>query len=348
MKKTLLTLIFLFSIPLISFSQTLDQVKQDSREKISGGIENVNELFCKVLPENSSLLSLQPDSYIGKLFPSLPMHFTLGTSFSGTFIRTEKITDSVKLLSEGISDTLNACGATESINVDFTLPKNIPLPTAAFTARIGGIILPFDLGLYGMTTFNFINNITVDDAEFSVEYSTFGFDLRYAVYQGNILLPKISIGAGYNYSKVGLDFATTKHFTANASYELDGKTSSAGYEADLTSDVSLSTSMHTIFLEAQVSKKLLVFEPYIGTKVFFTKTICDYDWKYNTVMENKVQEKLSDSDSKSETSNFGENVSTQFFGGVGITLLKFQIALNGAYNAKTDYWSCGVGFNLKI
>lgn len=320
--------------------------KESSRNKISGALEKTNDMISEFLPENSSLLGAQPDAFIGKFFPSIPFHFTAGTSFAGTFIKTETLNDAMKDLSDGISETLKNGKATDTFNIDFELPANIPAPTAAFTFRMGGIILPFDLGIYGATTFNAIKDITFDDFKAGLDYTTLGFDVRYAILDGTGLLPKFSVGGGYIYSNLSFDFEAKKNFTTNASYEFNG--TKAEYSADLKSEVSLSSKTHTLFAEAQVSKKFLIFEPYIGTKLFATKTINEYDWKYNTFVNGEIQDDLCDSDKKSETKDFGtDNVSTQFFGGLGITLAKFQIALNGAYNVKTNYWSVGLGLNFK-
>ncbi len=319
---------------------------QDSTAKISGALEKTNDMISEILPENSSLLGVQPDANIGKFFPSIPMHFTAGTSFAGTFIKTETIKDAMIELSDGISETLKDGNATNTFNIDFDIPANIPAPTAAFTFRLGGIILPFDLGIFGATTFNGIKDITFEDFKAGLDYTTLGFDVRYAVLDGAGLLPKFSVGGGYIYSNLSFDFEANKSFTTNADYDIDGIQKE--YSADLKSEVSLSSKTHTLFAQAQVSKKFIIFEPYIGTKLFVTKTINEYDWKYNTFVNGENQDNLSDSDKNSETKNFGkDNISTQFFGGLGITLAKFQFALNGAYNVKTNYWSVGLGLNFK-
>ena len=342
MKKILSTII----MAAILTSAGAQTTKESSRDKISGALEKTNDMISEILPENSSLLGVQPDACIGKFFPSIPMHFTAGTSFAGTFIKTGTLKDAMTDLSDGISETLKDGNATDSLKIDFDIPANIPAPTAAFTFRLGGIILPFDLGIYGATTFNGIKDITFDDFKASLDYTTLGFDVRYAIMDGAGLLPKFSVGGGYIYSTLSFDFEANKTFETNSTYEINGVTKT--YSADLKSEVSLSSKTHTLFAEAQVSKKFLIFEPYIGTKLFVTKTINEYDWKYNTFVDGENQSDLSDSDKNSETKDFGtDNVSTQFFGGLGITLAKFQIALNGAYNVKTNYWSVGLGLNFK-
>lgn len=344
MKKILFTIFTAAIFTSVLSAQEFDKTK--SRTQISGALEKTTDMISEILPENSSLLGAQPDAFIGKFIPSIPMHFSAGTSFSGTFIKTETLKDAMTDLSDGISGTLKNGNATDDFNINFDLPANIPVPTAAFTFRLGGIILPIDLGVFGVTTFNgLVKDISFDDFKAGLDYTTIGFDLRYAILDGTGLLPKFSVGGGYIYSNLSLDFEANKNFETNPTYELNG---SPNNSADLKSEVSLSSKTHAIFAEAQLSKKILIFEPYIGTKLFVTKTTNEYDWNYNTFVNNEKQDELSDSDKKSETKDFStDNVSTQFFGGLGITLAKFQIALNGAYNVKTNYWSVGLGLNFK-
>lgn len=341
MKKFLFIIFMTAIFTSLLTAQNFDKTK--SRNQISSALEKTTDMISEILPENSSLLGVQPDAFIGKFIPSIPMHFTIGTSFSGTFIKTDTLKDAMTDLSDGISETLKNGNAANDLKIDFDLPANIPVPTAAFTFRLGGIFLPVDLGVFGVTTFNgLVKDITFNDFKAGLDYTTLGVDMRYAILDGAGLLPKFSIGGGYIYSNLSLDFEAKKNFTTTSSYAIPS------VDADLKSEVNLSSKTHTIFAEAQLSKKLLIFEPYIGTKLFVTKTINEYDWKYNTFVDGQNQAELSDSDKKSETKDFStDNVSTQFFGGLGITLAKFQIALNGAYNVKTNYWSVGLGLNFK-
>lgn len=330
-----------------ALEEAISPKKTESRELISGAFDDVTDLLSDVISENSSLLGAQPDAFIGKLFPSIPVHFTAGLSFSGTFINTEEFTDAVQDLANGIQNTYNPTSADENIfSIDFDLPSHLPMPTAAFNLRLGGIFLPFDLGIYGITTFNdTIKDISVDDFNFGLNYTTFGVDFRYEVYKGSTFLPKISAGIGYIYSNLDFDFSMSKEVEDLKIAGIPIK------DAVLNSDISLSSTTHTLFAQVQASKKLLVFEPYIGLKLFMSRVQNKYDWQYNTTaneLYTPITDLLEDSDSSDSTTDFGaDTIATQFFGGLGITLAKFQMTFNGAYNAKTNYWSVGLGFNFK-
>lgn len=121
MKK--LILMFMAASIFISFSGAqsteIENVKAAGKAQISGALEKTTGLISEVIPENSSLLSAQPDAFIGKFIPSIPMHFSAGTSFSATFIKTEKLNSAMTDLSNGISDTLKATQFL-CINIDST------------------------------------------------------------------------------------------------------------------------------------------------------------------------------------------------------------------------------------
>ena len=67
--------------------------------------------------------------------------------------------------------------------------------------RIGGLFLPFDLDVSFMKTgqinANFISDITVD-------FLTLGLEGRYALLEGGVIQPRVSIGFGYFYNQGSL------------------------------------------------------------------------------------------------------------------------------------------------
>lgn len=306
---------------------------------VSDSIENLTDDFSEILIENSSLLGNQPDAFIGKVFPSIPPHFTTGLSVSGTLIDTDFICKTVKEFTDAINDDL---GEYASVDFDFSLPAKLPLPSAAISARLGGFVLPFDIGIYGITSSNILNGITFDDFKAGVDYTTLGADFRYAIVQGNALLPKISIGAGYFYSKFGFNLDVTKTFSTTISGD--------SYESTLTGNMDMNLSNHTLFAEAQISKKLLIFTPYAGAKLMFTKTDSDYEWNYATETPNLPEEvdfDISDGDKNSSTGSF-DKFSPQVFGGIGMQLGFIQMTFNASYNFASQYVSGGVGLNFKM
>ena len=79
-----------------------------------------------------------------------------------------------------------------------------------------------------------------------------------------------------------------------------------------------------------------------------TQTTSKYDWSYESYLGDNKDDNLSDKDSKDVTHDFGNNMSAQVFGGLGLQIKYFQLALNGAYNLTNNKASASVGFNFKM
>lgn len=339
MKKILTFAAVSLLLTSISFAET-------TTNSISNAMEDVIGVITETLPENSSLLSNQPDAYIGNLFPSIPPHLTAGLSFAATMIKTDTFTDAVNTLQEGIKETLNSHGAASDFNINCDLMSKLPVPTAAAAVRIGGLVLPLDMGAYAISTFKgMIKDLDYDDFSADLDYTSLGFDVRYEVYEGKLLLPKVSVGAGYLYNYFNMSFNMNQKYSFNSTY---ASANSYSENANLDADINFESKMHTLFASIQLSKKFLIFEPYIGLKGFMTKTENDYKWSYKTSSNGTQISELSDDAKKSYTKEFGNNMTAQVFGGLGLQLLNFQIALNGAYNFTTCNWSAGLGLNFKL
>lgn len=304
---------------------------------VSAAIENVIDNYTDILPENSSLLGVQPEAFIGKLFPSVPPHFTAGISVSGTFIDTSFLSDGVKAVGQAISNKV--ASKTNPISLSFDIPEKIPYPTASISARLGGIALPFDIGLHAVTTVgNMFDSMEFGDSEVSVDYMTIGADIRYRVYEESLFIPQISVGGGYVYSKQTLAFGAENTYTTKGSEA-----------ANLAANLDMSVATHTIFAQVQASKKILILTPFIGFRALFTKADCEYSWNYETKIAGAKHDNLSDSDSRDYTVDFPDiGFKTQVFGGIGFQFALFQLGLTVSYNFSTKYVSGAVLLDFKL
>lgn len=299
--------------------------------KLEKGLENVTSNLEELLPENSTMLSVQPDAFIGRFFPSIPSRFTAGISAGATLIDTETISENFSLISKDIIDALPEDFKT-SIKISF--PKHIFLPNAAASLRIGGFIFPFDIGLYGITTTQgLVKDISFEDYSLSASYTCVGTDLRYAILEGGNLLPKISAGLGYIYSNfsAGFNIDKTLYNEEYGSGKLEG-------------EMNINLTGHTVYAQVQASKKFLIFTPYAGLKAFGTVYNSDTDWKITT---SGLYANLYEKGGKSSSNDF-DRILCQFYTGCGIQLTFLQIALNGAYNFTNQRLSAGIGINAKI
>jgi len=81
---------------------------------------------------------------------------------------------------------------------DYIKKWGMPIPAIALDARIGGFVLPFDVGL----KFGFIPDKLRDKlGKINADYLLAGGDVRFRVVDGGGLLPTVSVGGGYTYLK---------------------------------------------------------------------------------------------------------------------------------------------------
>ena len=322
-------------------------------ESMCSATEGILSDFETVLPESNSLSGVQPDAYIGKLFPSVPPHFVVGINASVTPVKSEAIIDNMKKISSSVSGmlkTVGAIGGVEGFSFDMELPDTIPYPAASVNARIGGLFLPFDIGVWAVTTGNVFHNKSIGDSPvFDFDYTCFGADLRYAVLEGNVILPKISVGGGYQFVRQNVGVSFDKDFSIETGYKKPDGTPVTG-EANINTGFNMKLDTHTFFGQIQVSKTILILTPYLGLKALFTTSDCNYDWKYETTSKTLGElDELSDSSSNGYKHTISENgIQTQVFGGLSLNFLVFQTTFNAAYNFSSNLFTGALGLNIKL
>lgn len=322
------------------------------RAAINKAVEDTVDAVKKFTPQNASMLVTQPEAYIEKLFPSFPPHFTAGIAVSGTFLKSDFITDAVTGIQDSLNETFATMESTKDAGVEirntFKLPDLLPMPSAAVTARLGGIGLPFDLGAFGMSTFNLVNDLKNEDYKVDFNFTTFGFDLRFQILQEGILAPNISLGGGYIYSSHS--FSASGKINTKITYKIDG----SDLQADTTIPASMNINIksHSLYAQAQISKKILAICPFIGGRLFVTASEYDYDWAYKAECEAVTSKGVvlpSGNSKDSSKSSFDFNkIQPQIFAGLGITTGVIQWGLDAAWNPLTSWWTAAVQLNFKL
>ena len=121
-------------------------------------------------------------AYIGQ-FP----HFALG------------ITAGVTTISAGAMQTLaDAMGVTLPSDFSYASKTGLPLPGYTIDARIGGFVLPFDIGF----KLGYIPPGTFPKVD--LNYLLFGLDVRYGLLKDEGWSPALSVGLGYNHMKASV------------------------------------------------------------------------------------------------------------------------------------------------
>ncbi|MCR5217497.1 hypothetical protein [Treponema sp.] len=328
---------------------------------IRDGMNDFASTLLVAAPQSAVQQNVWSDAYIGKFFPSLPMHFGVGLSLGGTKLDMSGLKAAAKSFESA------AKSATGS-NVDFgTIPSSFFLPTISIDARIGGIIFPFDIGVSFMMTNPSLTGVNFDDPDSitdasqamtfswmgfdgSLDYITFGLDARYAIWEGNLLLPKLSVGAGYVYTR--------------------GQVGVTSSESNTKANLDLSYSTHVIFLETQVSKNFLVATVFAGGRALLSNTTTSWAWDIATsyTTSGDVTLTVKDSDSGSYTSDgyssdykHGDfdfsRIQPQVFAGASFNFIIFQATANicadvrsfmDSDNYDSALWSGALSFHVKL
>ena len=314
-----------------------------STADIDKAFESLNGTLTEVVPESTIQLGVWSDAYIGKLFPSFPPHFGAGVSAGGTFIDTKALSNAIGTIITEINS--HAAGATTDFN--FTVPDQIPLPSASVHVRIGGFILPFDIGVYG--AYFDLNTLKFEDFTGTVNYYTIGGDIRYAIMKGSTTLPKLSVGAGY--------IRTHLAFSMTGASTYSGTVGSTPASVTANADTNTSFDLNTIFVQAQISKKFLILTPYAGVRAYVTSSKSHYDYSYSSTYEiGGVPQGNVPGGNGSSSRDYGtdafnfdwNNIRPQLYAGLGLNLLFVNCTVGGSWNMRNNLLSANVNVCIKI
>jgi len=259
------------------------------------------------------------DSYIGSIV-GVPPHFGLGIVAGGTTIP-----------GKTVKPLIDALGGP-------SLSGDLFIPLAAVNGRIGGFMLPFDVGL----KVSIVPTLTLD--KYEITYQNYGFDVRYAVFEGGLVLPTVSVGAGVDYfsTKVKGTYGSALDYTA---------TPGTLHVGAPTATLDLSSVVFEA--KAQGSWPLLIVTPYLGLSALVGSSTAKAGVSSQiTSSTGNVNDWLSYlpgvtptgfSKDKSVT-NFGLKV----YGGTSINIVVVKLDLQGMYSLLEGSYggSLGVRFQL--
>lgn len=238
--------LFLIMIVLAWFAAPVFSQSQISYDDLVQEFENFTDGVATTLPFNSVLGLNWSDAYIGK-FP----HFGVG------------ITAGVAFMPYGsLEETLGGLGVDMDV-IENDKIKNMleglgmPFPAVALEGRLGGFVLPFDMGFkLGFISpdleLPFMQGIVID-------YLLVGADARFRLLKGTLAIPTISAGGGFAYQYGSFDMPGM----LGGDQEI---TEIAGGHTISMSDPSLNFNWKTfvIDLKAQASWNLFLLTPYLG------------------------------------------------------------------------------------
>lgn len=280
------------------------------------GVGDFCDNLCDTIPNTQTLQNLWAQSWIGYLIPGV--HFGLGVNAGVAMLDIEPLINVAEALTMDVGD----------------LPDKLVFPTATLDARIGGFILPFDIG-FTFSTIDTSDIGALDDAidPCCFEYFSIGGDLRYRL-----------VDAG------------SKLFNARVSASLGGYFTKGSVNVeDCGSSVDMDFKSTTLFVGAQASAKALCFVPFLGGRLALTKTKVEWDanadWNEILGDDSDISDVMSwgilpthfgdDSDS-------GWKVRPQIYGGIGFDLFVVDLTISGSYDFVSGIPGGAVSLRLSI
>ncbi len=304
-------------------------LEQYDLENLQRKVDAFSTTMAETLPFNSTLGLSWADAYIGN-FP----HFGVGIFGGLSFMDKSAVEDLLSDFNLSLPSSLNF----------------MPLPAAGAEARLGGFFLPFDIGFkFGMLpAMNFSDDISLD-------YMMIGGDIRYAILKGNVILPKITIGVGYNYirgninSKVG----------TGIEYDISDNGNNYSIKVD-DPEVNLTWSSNVIDFKLQVSKTFFFITPYAGLGYSYGWAKSGYDVsapttvtggsadEINAILASRGLPSVDVGDNGFSSIIKAGGWDLRFFGGLAFNIAVVKIDLTGMYDFNNSIWNAGLGIRFQM
>ncbi|RKX85543.1 MAG: hypothetical protein DRP58_05700 [Spirochaetes bacterium] len=298
---------------------------------------------------------------------SLPFASTIGLNWSDATVRSfphfgAGLSVGAVLIPEDAFTTLAA-------DMGFDIPPEltslgigIPLPAYTFDARMGGLFLPFDIGV----KFGFIPSEVASQLPISVDYTLAGFDLRMPIMKQNIVLPSIALSVGYNYLSAGVETPISTGMGQSVDItDAFGSGSHILYFGD--PDARFQMDSNVLDAKLQISKSLLIITPYAGVgysygwsnagggvvgSVRYNDGTGEHDITADDIAA--IEQAFADAGYDAPTlsadgflvSSDSVGGSFRAFAGLSVNLFVLKLDLNAMYNVDTA--SFGGGVNARI
>lgn len=306
-------------------------------QTIVNGLNGFCDDLNDTLPNTQTLQNVWAESWIGMLIPNVKFGFGVNAG-----VATLDISNLLEVADALAIDTGDIRDFTENYD------NKLVFPTVAADLRIGGIILPFDLGV-SFVTFDTRdwNQIDSNIAPCAFDYFTLGGDLRWKLFNlgGKFFHVRGSLSGGGYYTKGGVEVS----------------------DDDIGAGANLDFRSTTLFAGFQMSAKALCFVPFVGGRLLFTKSSVDWEAKANwskilegassavTTPSGDVIDPIQiaiDNDilptkfSGGSSSSWG--VRPQLYGGLGIDLFIIDITVSGSYDFVKEILGGAVSVRFSI
>ena len=231
-------------------------------EDFQAGFEAFATDMASTLSYNATVGNNWSDAYIGK-FP----HFGVGVSVGLTTVPSESLEALFTSMDIGIPSAVAETG--------------LPIPAAAVSAKIGGLVLPFDVGVKAMILPTEATE-ALSSAGISADYKLLGGNVRFALLKQNILMPDVSVGFGYN----RLTGSILMPLDAVQSYDFDVGGGEIHTLAVTDPNLNMEWTTDSFDFTLQVSKSVLFLRPYVGAGYSLGKSAVNGGMKATMTYDN--------------------------------------------------------------
>ena len=200
-----------------------------------------------------------------------------------------------------------------------SIPNEIVLPSFALEGRIGGFILPFDIGFRG----GMLPKTTLKGI--GINFLNFGADIRYSLLKDKLVMPGISLGIGYYHTSGAISYMFNPAQLATVEIP-------AGYGVD-DQELKIDFATNVIEAKAQVSKNLIFVTPYLGAAVSMAMTESTY--------------KLINETNNVSTKN-KPTTGVRVYGGTSFNVMILKIDVSGMYNVLSKNWGANLGLRVQL
>lgn len=221
------------------------------------------------------------------------------------------------------------------------LANGLPFPAMAVTAKLGGLILPFDIGVKGMKMFPELSALLAGSG-ITADYTLLGATIRVPVINAGL---KVALGASYDYLAGSITMPLKDMPTASYTFSY-GATNHTIAVTDPKMALDFTTS--SFDFTAQASIKILFITPYAGAGISVGKSsvlggldaTLTYDGQpisesnLQTMKDQLAQAGISIPEISAEGFRFGSEHTDpviRVYGGVSINLLIIYIDAMAIY-----------------
>ncbi len=303
---------------------------------------------ASTLPATAGVAGLSwSPAYIGQ-FP----HFGVGLSLGASTIPYAKIEPLVNELTISLPSEF-----------DYFKDWGVPIPALALDARLGGLMLPFDVGF----KIGFVpDQMREKLGKVNLDYLLVGGDVRVPLLKEKGLLPALSVSGGYTFMRGNVGVPDV---IGTGDYDVDLSAYSLGVLRATAPELAFTWDTHTFVGKVQASKKLFLFTPHIGLGAAYgvsnagggLSSSVEYDdgSGFQPITQSEIDaikdalaaagQPVPDIDSESIlVSSDADGFSFWVYGGTAINILILKVDLSAMYNLLSKSYGGAVNVRIQL